>query len=117
MADWQLVTEPVYFEAKVIVLACEIIELIEPEGSVALSALQMVFSLPWSKEVQLPLYEPNPTCNVSNEDLKYELQGDAIPDWVVLDEDKRLIVMETEDEELFGTAVTVTVSVTYLQLE
>ena len=45
------------------------------------------------------------------------MQGDEIPDWVVLDEDKRLIVMGAEDEELFGTAVTVTVSVTYLQLE
>ena len=76
----------------------------EPEESVAMSPLYLVFSLPFSEKVNLPLYEPEPACGLSNQDLTYELiPGDSsLPDWVLFDAEARVVDLEIDESVTFG---------------
>jgi len=61
----------------------------------------MVYELPFQQTFKLPLYEPEPACGLSNRDVEYAF-NDPVPEWVVLNASKRLVVLEPQDVSLFG---------------
>ena len=63
---------------------CQPTELVEPTGSKPFSALHLVFFLPLDLTILLPRYVPEPSCELSNEDIDYVLVND-LPDWIEFD--------------------------------
>ena len=80
---------------------CQPTDLIEPKGSKQFSALHLVFFLPLKLDIPLPRYVPEPSCNLSNDDIEYVLLSE-LPDWIEYDEDARRVTAETNDVKLLG---------------
>ena len=61
-----------------------------------------------SQAIELPLFEPMPSCGNTNDNLDYELVGEALS-WVTLNKKDRIVELATDDEKLLGRAITITV--------
>lgn len=85
------------------VLPCNILEIVDPDQKV-ISALHLVFEMPFIKTIELPLFEPEPHCALTNADVVYTLD-DSAPDWVTLNTLTRKVEIDVDDQKLLGTTV------------
>ena len=85
----------------------------EPADAAVMSPLYLVFTLPYSEKINLPLYEPSPLCGLSNTDLTYELTSESLPDWIIFDADARSVEVEIEETVTFTGSVNVNIDATY----
>ena len=71
-------------EVAIDVFDCEPTDLVEPKGSKQFSALHLIFFLPLDLTIPLPLYVPEPSCDLSNDDIEYVLMSE-LPNWIIFD--------------------------------
>ena len=95
--------KPVIISVMIEVESCEVADLIEPEDS-KFSSLYLAFDLPLNLNIYLPLYEPSPSCNLSNADVEYRVvdENNSLPDWVTFDADSRTLTAYSNDSDLIG---------------
>lgn len=91
---------PIVISVLIEVERCEVLELLKPEKT-TFSPLYLVFNLPFTQTVDLPLFEPSPTCGKSNAEIDYTLVGE-LPDWIKFSKKQRQLVATSEDPELIG---------------
>ena len=63
---------PLEVEVTVFIKSCQVLALVETTGTV-ISPINQVFELPVEFEFQMPLYEPEPLCSYSEDDVIYKL--------------------------------------------
>ena len=110
--DYPDYIEPITLIIAVEVLPCEVTELLLPEDAPRFSPLYLIFSLPYSTKIDLPLFETEPVCALTNADLSYSIVGNA-PDFMEFDEQSRTITASTEDESYVGKTVRVKMQASY----
>ena len=76
--------EPLIIEVAIDLFDCEPTDLVEPEGSKPFSALHLIFFLPLNLDISLPLYFPEPSCDLTNDDIEYVLMNE-LPNWIIFD--------------------------------
>ena len=72
------------------------------------SALQLVFEVPFTELIKLPLFEPYPACGLTNKDVSYTIQDNA-PTWTEFSDADRTVALSIEDLELLQQPVSVEV--------
>ena len=113
--DYQTDIEPIVITVTIEVDSCEVTGLIEPEDS-RFSSLYLAFSLPLNLKISLPLYEPEPACNLSNADVDYSIveNGNPLPDWVTFDVESRTLTAQSADPLLLGQTFKLELKASYL---
>lgn len=94
-------------------MPCAVLSLEEAEDHVAISPLVLVFNLPYSQNIDLPLYEPSPNCGLSNADLSYEVINESLPDWVLFDADGRTVELDIDETVELSSPVKVEIEAKY----
>lgn len=79
---------PVVISVLIEVEKCEVLEFIKPETT-TFSPLYLVFNLPFTQTIKLPLLEPSPSCGKSNADVEYSLVTEQLPIWMSFSEKQR----------------------------
>lgn len=72
--------------------------------------------MPFIKTIELPLFEPEPHCSLTNADVDYALD-DLAPDWVTLNIKDRKVEIDVDDLELIGTSVPIQITASLKELK
>ena len=86
----------------------------DPDQKVV-SALHLVFELPFVKTIELPLFVPEPLCALTNADIDYVLD-DSAPNWVTLNTKDRKVEIDVDDPKLLGTNVPLHITASFREL-
>ena len=111
--------QPIEISVTIEVDSCEVTDLVEPDDS-KFSSLYLAFNLPLDLKIYLPLYEPEPACNLSNADIDYSLvdndndsSNPSIPDWITFDVESRTLTAQSNDPKLLGETFKLELKATY----
>ena len=101
-------------KGSIMVLPCQVLEIVDPDQKVV-SALHLVFELPFVKTIELPLFVPEPLCALTNADIDYTLD-DSAPNWVTLNTKDRKVEIDVDDPKLLGTNVPLHITASFKDL-
>ena len=118
LADYDV--SPIYVEIPVTINPCVIANFLDTTETI-ISPINQILELPTQQSFDMPLYEPDPLCGYSDQDVNYQLLTNANgqpPSWISIDASKHKIVLDVEeDESLYGEDFSFKLKATFQSFE